>query len=237
MEMNERGEIKESGRPLTDQVLRLAWEGDLDARGNVADEKRVAGPEETKEIDRLAFPLLDSLFPRLAGARTLKGGESFVEQISMPLPTSIGVKGLEAQMMRATRRFTLREVEGREARFDVVIDYAPDPATPPTAARTSIAITGGGSGTATFDLENGLWVSMRVPTLMNIDIEAPLRVLPGQPEGVDPGTAKTHLPIGLTLAGKRTVSRLFDDPPLQAPAAKPEGDGAAPAPRADGAGR
>jgi hypothetical protein len=71
---------------------------------------------------------------------------------------------------------------------------------------------------------------------MTIDIEAPLRVLPGQPEGVDPGTAKTHLPIGLTLSGKRTVARLFDDPPLAASAAKPEAPGAAPAAKPEGGG-
>ncbi|HUD71026.1 MAG TPA: hypothetical protein VMQ62_03610 [Dongiaceae bacterium] len=229
MEMNERGELKESGRPLTDQVLKLTWEGDLDPRGNVVSETRTAGPEETKEIDRLAFPILDCLFPRLAGARTLKGGESFVESISMPLPTTLSVKGLEAQRMQATRRFTLREVDGSQARFDVSVEYAPDPATPPTAPRTTIAIAGGGKGEAVFDLENGLWTNMRVPTQMTIDIEAPLRVLPGQPEGVDPGTAKTHLPIGLALSGKRTVSRLFDDPPLAASEAKPEVPGAAPA--------
>lgn len=219
MEMNERGEIKESGRPLVDQVLKLVWEGELDPRGNPTNEKRIAAPEKTSEIDRLGFPLLDDLFPRLTAPRTLKGGESFVEQISMPLPAALSVKGLEGQRVQATRRFTLREVEGQQARFDVAIDYAPDPSTPPTAPRTTIAIAGGGKGDAVFDLEQGLWTSMRAPTQMTIDIEAPLRKLPGQPEGFDPGTAKTHLPIGLRLTGKRSVSRLFDDPPLVAPAA------------------
>ncbi len=236
MEMNERGEIKESGRPLTDQVLKLMWEGELDPHGDVASETRTAGPEQTKEIDRLSFPMLDGLFPRLAGPRTLKGGESFVEHISMPLPTTLTVKGLETQRMQATRRFTLRAVDGSQARFDVAVDYAPDPATPPTAPRTTIAIVGGGKGEAVFDLENGFWTSMRVPTQMTIDIEAPLRVLPGQPEGVDPGTAKTHLPIGLTLSGKRSVARLFDDPPLAASAAKPEAPSAAPAAKPEGDG-
>ena len=61
---------------------------------------------------------------------------------------------------------------------------------------------------------------------MTIDIEAPLRVLPGQPEGVDPGTAKTHLPIGLTLSVTRTVARLFDDAPLAEPPAKAAAEGA-----------
>jgi hypothetical protein len=45
---------------------------------------------------------------------------------------------------------------------------------------------------------------------MTIDIEAPLRPLPGQPEGTDPGTGKSHLALALTLFAKQAAAQMFN---------------------------
>jgi len=213
IDMLDHGQEKAAGGPFMKDVLSLAWEGSLDAYGNVTSLKRIAGPENTEALDRLAFPLLDHLFPRLEGARTITTGESFVQETTMPLPSKLSIAGLESTAAHLTRRYTLREVRGQEAVFDVALIYAVDPATPPTAPRTTCVITGGGVGEAVFNLTDGFFESASQPTQMVIDVEAPLRHLPDQPPDADPGTAKSHMVISLSLSGKQKMSRLFDDPP------------------------
>jgi len=213
IDMNDHGQAKAAGGPFMKDVLSLAWEGAFDAYGNITGMKRIAGPENTEAVDRLAFPLLDHLFPRLDGAREMKTGESFTQEMTMPLPSKLTIAGLESTAAHLTRRYTLREVRGQEAIFDVVATYAVDPATPPTAPRTTCVITGGGEGEAVFDLAEGVFVRGRQPTQLVIDVEAPLRRLPDQPADVDPGTAKSHMEIALSLSGKQKVARLFDAVP------------------------
>jgi hypothetical protein len=84
-------------------------------------------------------------------------------------------------------------------------------------------LKGTGKGEVIFNLEDGAFTSGRIPASITIDIEAPLRHLPGQPEGQDPGTAKNHIEMMLTLSGKITVARLFPDrsTPMAAPPAAP----------------
>jgi hypothetical protein len=222
IDMNDRGQAKAAGGPFMKDVLSLAWEGAFDAHGNVAGMKRIAGPENTEAIERLAFALLDQLFPRLDGGREMKTGESFTQELTMPLPSKLSIAGLETTAARLTRRYTLREVRGQEAIFDVAVIYAVDPNTPPTAPRTTCVITGGGEGEAVFDLAEGVFVRAKQPTQLVIDVEAPLRRLPDQPADLDPGTAKMHMEIGLSLSGKQKVARLFDTAPP---------DGSQPAPQ------
>jgi hypothetical protein len=83
-------------------------------------------------------------------------------------------------------------------------------------------LKGSGKGEVVFNLDDGFFTSGRIPASITIDIEAPLRRLPGQPEDQDPGTAKNHIQMLLTLSGKVTVARLFPDKsiPVTAPAAR-----------------
>ena len=218
MDMNDHGQIKTAGGPFMKDVPTLAWEGSFDAHGNVTGMKRIAGPEDTAALDRLAFPLLDHLFPRLDGARDITTGESFAQEMTMPLPSKLSITGLESTAAHLTRRYTLREVRGQQAVFDVALLYAVDPTTPPTAPRTTCVITGGGEGEAVFDLTDGIFVSASQKTQLVIDVEAPLRHLPDQPPDADPGTAKSHMVINLSLSGKQKMARLFDDAPPPEPA-------------------
>ena len=221
LEMNDRGGSMEAGPPVTNAVQSLVWEGNFDAWGNVADIKEVSGPEDRSEVDRLSFGMLNSLFPRLDGPRDLRPGESFTETSRIPMPSRLAIRGLEDLAVRMTRVFTLREVRGQEAVFDVAVTDEIDPATVSKEPRTICVLKGTGKGEAIFNLEEGAFTSARMPASITIDIEAPLRHLPSQPEGQDPGTAKNHIEMTLTLSGKVVVARLFPDKstPIAAPPA------------------
>lgn len=222
LEMNERGGTMEAGSPVISAVQSLGWEGTLDAWGNVADIKEVTAPKDRTEIDQLSFPILNSLFPRLEGPRDMRPGETFTEVTRIPMPSRLAIRGLENLAIRMTRVYTLREVRGRDAAFDVAISDEIDPATASTDPRTTCVLKGSGKGEAIFNLDDGTFTSGRIPASITIDIEAPLRHLPGQPEGQDPGTAKNHIEMLITLSGKVTVARLFPDKsvPVPAPAAR-----------------
>jgi hypothetical protein len=217
----EEGKIKEAATPLVQDVTSLVWEGVLDAQGNVKDMRRVAGPESTVEVDRLSFPLLDYLFPRLGASKTLEPGQSFSDTVAMPLPSRLSVKGLDATGMLMSRRYTLREVRDGTAVFDVTVAFAEDPATPPTAERTTCRISGSGKGEASFDLQDGLFVHATQQGKIILDISAPLRRLPDQPPDADPGSATTHIETSLGMSAKQTLSRLTEDEPAADPASPP----------------
>jgi hypothetical protein len=69
---------------------------------------------------------------------------------------------------------------------------------------------------------------------MVIDLEAPLRRLPDQPEDFDPGTATSRIDLSLVMSATHSVTRLFSEPPEgPAPAGTadqkpPAGDGPSP---------
>lgn len=222
LEMSQRGGTTEAGPDLIKAVQSMAWEGKVDARGNMVEIKEVAGPESRTEVESLSFPILDSLSPRLEGTRDLRPGESFTEVARIPMPSRLAIKGLENLAIRMTRVFTLREIRGREAVFDVTVTDEIDPATSPTEPRTACTLKGSGKGEAVFNLDDGIFTSGTMPAAITIDIEAPLRRLPDQPEGQDPGTAKNHIEMRLSLSGKTTLARLFPDrsTPVAAPAAR-----------------
>jgi hypothetical protein len=211
VDMVEQGQAKAAGTPVSDAVLKLLWEGSFDPLGNIADIKQVQGPEDQKEIDRLSFPLLAHLFPRLTGPLDMKPGESFKEESQLPLPSHLTIRGLENMGLRRTRVFTLREVGAGQAVFDVDITDVADPATPPTAPRTTCLINGSGRGEVVFGMEEGMFVKGRIPSTIELVIDAPLRPLPGQPEGQDPGTARVAVTMGLTMSGTVKLARLFED--------------------------
>jgi len=209
VDLAEHGNVKTTGPQLNRDVQNLAWDGRLDARGRVVEIKRVTAPADPTELDRLAFPLLDQVLPVLDAPKSVKPGESLTFETTLPLPSRMTVKGLEDVAARMTRVFTLKELRGRQAVFAVKTTYAIDPGTPPRAERTTCVIGGGGDGEATYDLDGGYFLSARMATRMTIDIEAPLRLLPGQPEGTDPGTGKSHLALVLTMFGKQAAAQLF----------------------------
>ena len=230
IDMNDRGEVKAAGGEFTKDVQSLAWEGTFDPRGKVTGLKRVAGPEDMSSVERLSFPLLDVLFPGLDKVQTLKPGDTFTEDVQMPLPSRLSIAGLDKTAVRLTRRYTLRQVQGPEATFDVAVLYAVDPDTPPTAPRTTCAITGGGKGEAVFNLADGIFVRADQGTRLVIDVEAPLRHLPSQPQDVDPGTGKSHIELYLNLSGKQTVAQLFEEPKDAGSPVAPAPPGAPPTP-------
>jgi hypothetical protein len=213
----EEGKTKEAATPLVKDVASLAWDGLLDAQGNVKEVRRVAGPDNSAEIDHLTFPLLDRLFPRLEASRTLVPGESFSDAVPMPLPSRLSIKGLEETGMLMSRRYTLREVRGDVAVFDVAVTFGEDPATPPKAERTTCRISGSGKGEASFDLQDGLFIQANQQGKITLDISAPLRRLPDQPADADPGTAATHIEISLGMSARQTLSRLYDETPAESP--------------------
>ena len=209
LDLSEHGQVKTMGGKLNRDVQLLAWDGNLDPKGHMADQKRVAGPEDMTEVERLAFPLLDRILPLLDAPQPVKVGESFTVEQTLPLPSRMSVNGLEDAAARLTRVLTLKEVRGRQAVFAVKASYALDPSTPAKAPRTTCTIGGGGDGEAVFDLDSGFFMSARIATTMLIDIEAPLRPLPGQPEGTDPGTGKSHMVLSLNMFGKQSVTQMF----------------------------
>jgi hypothetical protein len=217
----EEGKLKEAARTLVQDVASLAWEGAFDAQGNVKEIRRVAGPDNTVEVDRLTFPLLDYLFPRLGASRTLEPGQSFSDTAAMPLPSRLSVKGLDETGMLMSRRYTLREVRGGTAVFDVAVTFSDDPATPPKAERTTCRISGSGKGEASFDLQDGLFVHATQQAKIILDISAPLRRLPDQPPDADPGSATTHIETTLGMSAKQTLSRLTEDEPAADPSTQP----------------
>jgi hypothetical protein len=233
IDMNDHGEVKAASSEFIKGVMSLAWEGAFDPHGKATGVKRVAGPEDMSPVERLAFPLVDVIFPELDGERTLKPGDTFTEDVQMPMPSRLSIAGLDKMAVRLTRRYTLQRVQGQEAFFDVAVLYAADPNTPPTAERTTCVITGGGRGDAVFDLADGVFVSASQATKLVIDIDAPLRRLPDQPADADPGTGKSHMEIFLNLSGKQKVAQLFEAEPKDAgsPGAPPSPE---PAPQGGG---
>ncbi|MFQ5878181.1 MAG: hypothetical protein ACE5JH_10925 [Acidobacteriota bacterium] len=209
-------ELLDHGRPmepygsLQDDVKTLVWEGKLDRYGNVKEIRKVGGSDNEK-IAQLTIPQMDAIFPRLDGPLELRVGEGFVEKLSLPLPARLSIKGLEDLRLLRTREYTLKRFTPRSATFEVRTTYANDPQSKPTEPRTTCRIGGGGTGEATFDVRKGVFVRTRVPETLTIDIEAPLRPLPGMDEGEDPGTGRSHLKLDLTSSATQTVKRLWGE--------------------------
>lgn len=196
--------------PIFTKVRALAWGGSLDRFGNV----RQLNPETTTddpEIAQLAFPQLERLFPVVEAAREIRQGGGFKEKFTVPMPTRLNIVGLEAVRLQVSRDYRLSRVDGTSATFEVKTEYALDPATPPKEPRTTCVISGGGTGEMVFDAERGVFLSSSLPSAMVIEIQAPLRRLPDQPENEDPGLAKTRMDLALMLSGKQTVKRVWGE--------------------------
>ena len=230
VDIMEQGQIKTPAGPLSQNVSDLRWEGALDRECNLRDIGLIGQPVHPDEIDHLSFGLLDRLSPRLGKRRDMKPGDSYTETIAFPLPQRLSIKGLDGIGVVMSRTLTLREVHANEAVFQLAVTYQGDPATPPTEPRTTCTIGGGGTGEATFDLTDGLFIRAQMESRMTIDLEAPLRRLPDQAEDVDPGTAKSHIDLAVNISGTQLVTRLFSEPEEE----PGTGAGAQPEPAAPG---
>lgn len=210
LEFEKQGQIYAAAGPIERDVVTLVWEGVLDSFGNLKQKRKVAG-SDNPDIGLLGIDEIDRVFPVVEGVRDLKIGEGFKEERIMPLPTRLSIAGLDALTLKITRDFTLKSIDGGLATFDVKVTYGPDPAFKPTAENTSCAISGGGAGEATFEIPRGVFLRARVPSSVHIDIEAPLRPLPGHPETEVASEGKSHIDLDITLFGQQSVVRSWGE--------------------------
>lgn len=208
-------EIARDGRPmepygsLQRDVTTLVWEGLLDRFGNVVEMEKVAGVDNPNMED-LSFPLLNSVQPKLE-PMNLKEGEGFKDIAHLPLPSRIKIKGMENVGLIRTREYILDRVLHTRANFRIVTTFANDPKLVPDAPETFCTISGGGEGTASFDLKRGVFVSQRDVATMKIDIEAPLRPLPDKPETNEGGRATTTLDLEIRTTLQQKVRRVWGE--------------------------
>jgi hypothetical protein len=207
IEILKKGRPMEPYGPLKDQVRGFVWDGAFDEHGNVIKLKKTAGLNVPEEDD-LSFPMMDSILPRLEPLE-LEIGEGFDEEVSLPLPSRLKIQGLQDIRLIRRREYRLKSASPALAKFEIKTTYANDPESPPTVPETSCAISGEGTGTADFDLRRGVFVILRHTGLLEIDIEAPLRPLPGKPETSEGGRATTRLELEVRTSVRQKVERLW----------------------------
>ena len=209
VDLTRQGQMLEPYGTLQDDMTSLAWEGRFDPHGVVTDFEKTRG-KENPSMAELGLSQVDRVFPVVSTPRQLAIGEGFSDVQSVPLPSRLDVDGFESVRMMMTRDYVLRELRGRQALFDLKTSYAADPAAGPTTKRSTLRLSGGGEGEAVMDLDQGAFVSVRQPSTLTIDIEAPLRPLPDNPSTADPGTARTHLELDLNLSATQKIQRMFN---------------------------
>ncbi len=208
-------EIAKDGMPmepygqLQRQVTTLVWEGLFDRFGNVVKLEKTAGADNP-EMEDLTFPFMDSALPRIEPMK-LRQGEGFTDTTVLPLPSRLQIKGLEDLRMIRTRTYVLDKIAPTRVVFTVKTTYANDPESVPTVPDTFCTIKGEGEGEASFDLRRGLFLTHRDVGLLTIDLEAPLRPLPGKPETEKGGSARSHLELELRTTVHQKVRRVWGD--------------------------
>ncbi len=210
LELEKQGQVFASSDAIERNVTRLVWEGTLDPFGNLK-EKRMVGGKDNPEVAQLALSEIERIFPVVQGARDIKIGEGFKEESIVALPTKLNIAGLEDVTLKVTRDYTLKSVATGLATFDVILTYSSDPAYKPKAESTACAFSGGGAGDAVFEVKRGVFVRSRVPSSLRIDIEAPLRPLPGHPETDVGAVGKSHIDLDLVLFGEQRVARTWGE--------------------------
>jgi hypothetical protein len=209
-------ELEREGKPmaaygsLQKDMTTHAWEGTLDALGNVKEIRRTQGVDNP-EAAELWTPMVERLFPPLGASRDLAVGKGFTDVTSLPLPSPLKIAGLETIRVRMAREYILKDSSGGLASFEVRTTYALDPDTPPTQPGTTCTISGGGTGEATFDVRRGVFLATSMPTRMTIEIEAPLQPLEDQTEAAAPGKGTTRIDLILKASGRQTVRRYWGE--------------------------
>lgn len=211
LEMERGGQPFAPYGPIIRDVTSLTWEGSMNAIG-VIKEIRPVTTSENPEIAEIALPQLEVVFPVLDAPRDLPAGGGFTDVVTVPFPSRLNIKGLENVKLHITRVYTLTQLRGDHAVFSQEVRYTLSPTTPPEAPGTTCIVGGGGQGETMFDMRRGVFRSSTIRTVLTVDIEAPLRPLPGmeQPEG-PPGTAKTRLELDILMAGDQSVLRVWGE--------------------------
>jgi hypothetical protein len=210
LEFEKQGQIFAAMGSLERDVAGIVWEGTLDPFGNLKEKRKVAGKDDP-EIAQLAIPEIERLFPSVEGVRDIAIGEGFKEERVLPLPTKLNIAGLEDVSLKVTRDYILKSVVSGLATFEVKMTYTNDPAYKPKVENTVCAISGGGAGEAIFEVRRGVFLTSRVRSSMRIDIEAPLRPLPGHPETAAPSSGKSHIDLDFVFFGQQTVKRTWGE--------------------------
>jgi hypothetical protein len=162
---------------------------------------------ETGGTDRRREQLAQAL-PELP-EKAIGVGESFEATVPMRLPSAGGrsESSLETRWV-----YTLRAVDGDRATFEVR-QVVPESAPTSLGSGRLLGIGGGSTGSATFDLKEGLFSRIALDAALDITYGVPMPPglsAPGTPaaapatqEGAAPGTAAPTPPV-LTLKSKLT---------------------------------
>jgi len=210
LEVVKQGQNLASPPAMQEAVATLVFDGTMDLMGNVKTMKKTAGPDDP-DIQGLAIPEMSRLFPEVDTPHDLRIGDSFQEERPVRLLSKLGIAGLEDVTYRSTRVFTLKSLQKGLATFEVKVTYADDPAYKVRAEKTTLHISGGGSGTSVYQVERGVFKEARLPTTMRIDIEAPLRPLSDRPEPAKSVIGKSHIDLDLLVSGQQEVRRVWGD--------------------------
>ncbi len=213
LEFERQGQAFATVSTLERDLRTVVWEGTLDPSGTLNEKHKVSG-KDNPEIDTLAIPEMERVFPSLKGARDIKIGEGFREERVVPLPTKLNIAGLEDTTLTMTREYTLKSVDNGLATFDVKTTYANDPGFKAKADNTSCSIrngSGSAAGEAVFEVKRGVFVRTRLASSMRIDVEAPLRPLPGHPETDKPSLGKSHIDLDIVYFADQTVKRAWGE--------------------------
>ncbi len=213
LEFERQGEMYAASDKIEKDLRTYIWEGTLDPSGNQSEKRKVSG-KDNPEIDGLQIAEIDRIFPSVQGVKEIRIGEGFKDERVVPLPTKLNIAGLEDVTLTLTRTYTLKAIANGLATFDVKTSYSNDPAFKAKAENATCTIStgsGNGAGEAVFEVERGVFVSTRMASSMRIDIEAPLRPLPGHPETDKPGLGKSHIDLDLVFFASQTVKRLWGD--------------------------
>jgi hypothetical protein len=176
-----------------------------------ADGRRIeidpAAASEPAGVDRRREQLAQAL-PELP-EKPLQVGESFEARVPMRLP-SAGGHGDTALDTRWI--YTLRAVDGQRATFDVRQSIPESSANSLSNGRV-LGIAGGASGTATFDLKEGMFTSIALDAALDLTYGVPMPpglAMPGAgtaaaaPGPKDGDAAAAPTPPVLTLKSKLT---------------------------------
>jgi hypothetical protein len=212
VEYETRGESAAPYSTIEKDVKSQVWEGQLDPLGNVTAIRLTAG-KDNPDFTNLSLPMIERCFPTIDGPRDLKVGDSFTEIAKVRSPAPLNISGLQEVGLQITRAYVLKEIsgDGRLATFVIKASYAADPGTPSKAPDTTLVIGGGGVGEAVFEIGKGVFLSSRLPTVMTMDVSAPLRPLPDAPETAKAGTGKTHIDLELLLSAQQAVQRTWGE--------------------------
>ncbi len=156
---------------------------------------------EIGEVPSAMLDQLSRLMPQIPDT-TLRVGESFEIPMSMPIPLEGMSGGMEGRAI-----YTLREVLGNEARFDVQQSFAMgmEGGGPPEVQGMSLKVEGGGAGSAVFHVTEAIFTRLQIDMNLTANVEG------GSPSMASAGEAGAPAPapafkVKVTASGPVTVT-------------------------------